>query len=314
MKKVKRNSTYERMSMATFFGKYSSERSARELIWSKRFGKSGFKCPSCGSEEAWELKSRPEVKQCSCCHQQVRARAGTMFENSKLPLLVWIRAIFLVMQDKRGVSALALQRQLGLTRYETAWNLLLKIRTALAQRDEKYQLSEIVELDGAFFGRKENNNQASVFIAVERKNWVDQKGKTKSRAGFAKVCIDELGEETKATAMKFVEKSIRTGSEVRTDKRNTYRNLQGVKVKQNSSDKFCDVKQEIHLPWLHRFVSNAKAWVLGTHHGVSKKYMAPYLAEYTYRFNRRHDTKSLFSRAFTACLNASPKTLPALTG
>jgi hypothetical protein len=55
------------------------------------------------------------------------------------------------------------------------------------------------------------------------------------------------------------------------------------------------------LPWVHKFISNAKAWIIGTHHGVSSEKLKLYLAEYTYRFNRRHDTKSFFSRALFAC-------------
>lgn len=68
------------------------------------------------------------------------------------------------------------------------------------------------------------------------------------------------------------------------------------------------------LPWVHRIISNAKAWIIGTHHGVEAKYLKEYLAEFTYRFNRRHDPNSLFSRAFTACSVAIPVTIPALLG
>ena len=55
------------------------------------------------------------------------------------------------------------------------------------------------------------------------------------------------------------------------------------------------------LPWVHKFISNAKAWIIGTHHGVNVEYFKLYLAEYTYRFNRRHDVKKYFSRALFAC-------------
>ena len=68
------------------------------------------------------------------------------------------------------------------------------------------------------------------------------------------------------------------------------------------------------LPWVHKFISNAKAWIIGTHHGVESQYLANYLAEYTYRFNRRHDPDSLFHRALTACAIAKPKTARALFG
>ncbi|MCP3678987.1 MAG: transposase, partial [Gammaproteobacteria bacterium] len=68
------------------------------------------------------------------------------------------------------------------------------------------------------------------------------------------------------------------------------------------------------LPWVHKFISNAKSWILGTHHGVDAKYLAQYLSEYTYRFNSRHDPDSLLFRALGACVHATPKTLGTLFG
>ena len=62
------------------------------------------------------------------------------------------------------------------------------------------------------------------------------------------------------------------------------------------------------LPWVHKFISNAKSWIVGTHHGVDAKYLAPYLSEYTFRFNRRHDPDSLFFRILGACVRAEPMT------
>lgn len=64
---------------------------------------------------------------------------------------------------------------------------------------------------------------------------------------------------------------------------------------------------------VHRFISNAKAWIIGTHHGVDAKYLGRYLSEYAYRFNRRHDLDSLFHRALTACALAKPITAQALS-
>ena len=65
-------------------------------------------------------------------------------------------------------------------------------------------------------------------------------------------------------------------------------------------------------PWVHKFISNAKAWVNGTHHGIKYKHLARYLAEYTCRFNRRHDVSRLFHRALVACAIAKPVRLHAL--
>lgn len=68
------------------------------------------------------------------------------------------------------------------------------------------------------------------------------------------------------------------------------------------------------FPWVHKFVSNAKSWIAGTHHGVEAKYLSQYLTEYTYRFNRRHDPDSLFFRALGACVHAKPVTSQSLFG
>jgi Zn ribbon nucleic-acid-binding protein len=309
----KHNGEYSRLSAATFFRKVSSEALARNLIWEKRFGEAGFLCPECQSKLYWELKCNPEIRECRKCHHHVRLRSGTIFEHSKVPMLEWVRALFFVMQDKRGVSALQLQRQLGMSRYATVWYLLHKIRRALMQRDAGYQLKNIIELDGGFFGKKVNDNKSSVFIAVERKEWVNEKGKAKSKAGFAKVYVDKDGDETKETAQTFVTQSIKSGSTVRTDKRGSYKNLSGIKVEQTEKGATRE-EVAVHLPWVHKFISNAKTWLLGTHHGINKKYVGNYLGEYTYRFNRRHDPNSLFSRALSACVAASPVREPMLCG
>ena len=289
-------------------------------MWKMKLGKEGFQC-SCGSEGCWQLKSQPEVKECSACGKQHRLRAGTVFENSKLPLLVWLRALHFVMQDKRGISALQLKRLLGLNSYQTAWSMLLRIRRALGVRDERYQLGGRVELDGAFFVNDpaklkqrhySGNKKNAVFIAIEQKQWIDEKGRRKTRAGFAKVFITQSASETRKEADAFVKQSIKPRSTMVTDgKFQSFENhLTDSKVISGRKELV-----ESHLPWVHKFISNSKRWLLGTHHGrIQPKYLKYYLAEYTFRFNRRHDPNSLFSRALAACCEAQPVTLPVLSG
>lgn len=81
---------------------------------------------------------------CKSWHFAVRLRVNSIFQNSKTSLLTWLRAICLVTQGKRGISALELQSDLGMKSYDTAWTLLHKIREALRQRDESYTLHNIV--------------------------------------------------------------------------------------------------------------------------------------------------------------------------
>ena len=90
----------------------------------------GFVCPRCGKGRAYELVKLRRWE-CSGCRHQVSLTAGTILHNTKTPLTVWFWAAYLMTTDKRGVSALLLQRQLALRRYETAWMLLHKFHRAM---------------------------------------------------------------------------------------------------------------------------------------------------------------------------------------
>jgi hypothetical protein len=70
-------------------------------------------------------------RQCCNCRYQVSLTSGTILHRTKIPLTYWFWAAYLMTTNKRGVSALLLQRQLGLTCYETAWMMLHKLRRAM---------------------------------------------------------------------------------------------------------------------------------------------------------------------------------------
>ena len=142
------------------------------------------------------------------------------------------------------------------------------------------------------------------------RSWVDEKGRKKEKAGFAKV---KVAAETKWEAQYFVNQAIQKDSMVNTDASPSLRSLENVDVDYQVMAN--DPKALEHwLPWVHKFISNAKAWIIGTHHGVDAKYLGRYLSKYTYRFNRRHDPDSLFHRALTACTLAKPITAQVLFG
>ena len=163
--------------------------------------------------------------------------------------------------------------------------MLQKIREALRQRDEDYKLNDVIELDGAVFGRRQTGNQIEVLIAIETKEWIDKRGRKKSKAGFAKVVV---ANETKKEAQAFVDKVITEKSMVNTDGSPSLINLENVDVDyqimggdQEAIDRW--------LPWVHKFIANAKVWLVGTHHGVESKYLGQYLAEYTLPIRLKHN-------------------------
>jgi hypothetical protein len=94
------------------------------------------------------------------CRRQTSATAGTIFQDTRKPLVMWFRAMWYVTSQTNGVSAMGLQRVLGLGNYETAWTWLHKLRRAMV-RPGRDQLSGCVEVDETFVGGLE------VIIAVQ---------------------------------------------------------------------------------------------------------------------------------------------------
>lgn len=301
---------YEAFLSDRFFSEVTTEAQAVGLLWRTKFDGKEFVCPHCAGERHYDIHDRAEVRVCAGCHRHIRLRAGTILEHSKTKILVWLRAVYFVMQGKRGISALELKRHLGSKSYGTVWAMLHKIREALRQRDDTYKLKGQLELDGATFGRRETGTEQEVLVAVETKDWVDAAGKAKSKAGFAKVVV---ATETKKNAQTFVDKAIEPGAMINTDGSPSLRNLERVDVDYQVVGGNKEIVKS-WLPWVHKLISNSKAWVIGTHHGVGSEYLGSYLAEYFYRFNRRHDPKGLFHRAVRACVLAKPVTYVALFG
>ena len=287
-----------------------SEEKARAWIWLAKFDGREFYCPKCHGGDYFQYMKNPEIRKCKTCSLQVRLRANTIFQHSKMPLLVWLKVICFITQGKRGISTLELQSELEMKSYGTAWVLLHKVREALRQRDDEYKLNNVIELDGGVFGRRQTGNQTDVLVAIESKDWIDKKGHKKYKAGFAKVVV---ASETKKNAQNFVDKNVEVNAKLHTDANPSFTHLENVEVEHRvigSEQETVDY----WLPWVHKFISNAKSWIVGTHHGVEAKYLGQYLSEYTYRFNRRHDPDSLFFRALGACVHASPKTSGTLFG
>ena len=290
---------YQIFSISHFFSNINSTQKAIELVWQYKYGENGFICSKCKSKSYYSFEKRPEVVECANCGFHNRLRVGTIFESSNVPLLTWVRSIYLMMSSKRGISALELQRQLEIKTYKTALTILRRVRTGLLKRDEKYKLCGMIEFDGTCLGKKATDNQEEILVAVEHKEYLDNNGEIKSKAGFAKVIVST---ETTKNAQAFVNAAIEAGAKLRTDGSRSYGT--GLdKVEVNNIPMYNDqIRLDSWLPWIHKFISNMKSWIIGTHHGVTAKYFKDYIAEYTYRFNRRHDVNRLFSRAlFASC-------------
>jgi len=136
------------MTLLQWQDKFSDEEACRQYLFDQRWPE-GFVCPKCWTVQRSE-RTAP-VYECAACGHQASVTAGTIFERTKVALRVWFWAIYLIAVDKGGKSALALSRELGLP-YVTAWLLHHKIQQATAERNHRYKLGGLVELDDAYFG------------------------------------------------------------------------------------------------------------------------------------------------------------------
>ena len=130
---------YKRMKSSKIMVELDSEEKARAWVWFAKFDGKQFCCPKCQFDNFYQHKKKsPEVRECKQCHFEVRLRANTIFQHSKIQMLLWLKALCLMTQGKRGVSALELQSELEMKSYDTAWRMLHKIGEAFRQRDDQY--------------------------------------------------------------------------------------------------------------------------------------------------------------------------------
>ena len=133
---------------------FRDEAACRDYVWRLRWP-AGFVCPHCGAAgEAWIMSD--DLMRCRSCHRRTSLTAGTIFEGTRKPLRTWFMAMWFVTSQKNGVSALGLQRTLGLGSYETAWTWLHKLRRAMV-RPGRDRLGGTVEADETYVGGPEKD-------------------------------------------------------------------------------------------------------------------------------------------------------------
>ena len=135
------------LSEAAFRERFGTEAACREALFAMRW-REGLTCPACGHRGFCQLRTR-KVFQCNRCKKQLSLTAGTVFQDTKLPLVTWFAAIYHLTQGKNGISSIELGRRLGV-RQQTAWLMKHKLMRAMAAREAaKPKLSGRVEVDDA---------------------------------------------------------------------------------------------------------------------------------------------------------------------
>jgi transposase-like protein len=275
-----------------FQARFPDEQACWEYLVQSRWPE-GYRCPRCGGQSAALLTGR-RLWQCSACRYQVSVTAGTVLHKTHTPLHLWFWAAYLMSTPTPGLSAVQLQRQLGISRYETAWMMLHKLRRAMVN-PERTPLSGEVEVDECFVGGhqaglrggRERGQKALVAVAVEVRG-----------AGSGRVRIAVIEDASADTLLGFVKANVAAGATVHTDGWPPYRALarHGYNHQprsQRASRRAGGDTDEI-LPRAHRAISNLKTWLAGTHRGVSGEHLQVYLDEFSFRFNRRRTPMAAF--------------------
>ena len=269
-------------TMLEFADRFRTEDACRAYVSQLRWPE-GFRCPRCGQGQAWPTSRH--LWQCRACGHDASVTAGTVFHRTQLPLRVWFQAIWLVTNQKSGVSALGLQRTLGLKRYETAWAILHKLRRAMV-RPGREPLTERVEVDEIFVGGVEpgqgkrhlGETKALVAVAAEVRG-----------RGTGRIRLQRIPDASGESLVGFVQGAVAPGVVVITDGWTAYPGLANCgyhhrpRVVSGSGRTASAL-----LPRVHQVAALLKRWLLGIHHGrVSREHLDDYLNEFTFRFNRR---------------------------
>ena len=295
-------------TLAEFQARFATEGACQDYLAASRWP-DGYRCPACGHSAATELADRL-LWQCRACRHQTSVTAGTVLHRTRLPLTQWFRAAYLVTTHTPGVSALQLQRQLGLPRYETAWMMLQKLRRAMV-RPDRTPLHETVEVDETYVGApevglrggRELRNKALVVAAVE------VRGK-----GSGRVRLRVVPDASGPTLTGFVQANVAPGAIVVTDGWPSYGPLAKLGYRHRPRTQGAAKRAGKMLPRVHRVFGNLQTWLRGTHHGVGHKHLQAYLDEFTFRFNRRRTPMAAFQTLLGLGSQQPPTTYKMLYG
>ncbi len=304
-----------------FLDWFPDEAACRRYLEGIRW-RGGFVCPSCGElGEAFQGSRGRWI--CRHCRYQCTVTAGTVFDKTRTPLRSWLAAVWYITNQKQGVTALGLQRVLGLGSYQTAWAMLHRLRRAMI-RPGRERLHGVVEIDETVIGRSGANKarnteqkhriadrinalRSIVVIAVE----------VKEPKGFGRIRLQRIADKSEKAVLPFVKDSIEPGSILRTDGSEAYRKLpkQGYR-REKTVMLGANDPAHITMPGVHRVAALLKRWLLGTHQGAVKpKQLDYYLDEFTFRFNRRTSRSRglLFYRMLEQAVVTEPVTYAQIT-
>ncbi len=281
------------LSLLEFFENFGTQKQCETHLYKKKWP-NGFTCKKCGSKEFSSFtKGKHKVFECSHCHAQTSLIVGTLFERSHLSLNIWYLAIYFISEAKTGISALDLHRKLGVN-YKTAWLMHQKIMHSMASDEQAKPISGRIEMDDAYLGGKlkggsrgrgsENKQPFVAAVATDNNNHP------------LKIKLDLINSFSQKDIEKWTSHHIVAGSHIVTDGLTCFTGVEKTCSHEiHVSLYMSEEEKENHFKWVNTIISNVKTLISGTFHSIEcHRFAFRYLAEVTYRFNRRFDLKKIF--------------------
>jgi transposase-like protein len=295
----------EGLSLSEFIKERGTEEQCEAALEHVRWPH-GFRCPRCGERNFGVIHDdRRKRYQCKSCRHQTTVTAGTIFDATKLSLVTWFQAAYLITQAKNGISAMELKRHLGVS-YPTSWKIKHKLMQAMKQREGQSLLAGIVQIDDVYLGGelsggkagRGSENKVPCVAAVAFNNEMRPISiKVNQVSGFTSEAINE-----------WTRLNVNPGSTIMSDGLGCFRT-----VTKAGCDHIVEIaagRKPKDIPlfqWLNTIIGNVKTGIAGTYHAFKfDKYADRYFAEIAYRFNRRFDLKNLLQELIVDSVACQP--------
>jgi len=293
------------LSLPNFFKLYGTHEQCEQALVDARWG-GGFVCPRCAGHDSWTYQRGSRLyRLCSACNHQCSLTAGTVLDNTKLPLNTWFLAMYLLSQAKNGISGLDLGRQLGVS-YPTAWTLKHKLMLAMKDAEAGRKLHGRVEMDDAFLGGERSGGKPGrgsenkiPFVVATQTVGMNHKPH--------RVCLSQIPHRLTAVAS-FCDQHLERPVTVISDGLACFAVAQqaGVHEAIVTGGGSASAKDS-RFQGVNIYLGNLKSSITGTYrHFNFAKYAMRYFAEFQFRFNRREDLRGMLGELVQAAIHRQP--------